>query len=93
MRMINVSDKTVEKVRAHTLSLIKFSRKSCSFLDNVEKFGEAGQPMDNNVLRRMRIASWKIKATDTHSECVFHGKNGYAKVPQCYIYVHCLSFL
>ena len=30
----------------------------------------AGQATDNNVIRRMRIASWISKATDTHSEYV-----------------------
>jgi len=30
----------------------------------------AGQATDDNTIRRMRIACWIPKATDTHSECV-----------------------
>jgi len=43
---------------------------------------------------RMRIACWIIKATATHSEYkyviqylpLFHGDNGYADSPQCYVF-------
>jgi len=45
----------------------------------VEKYSRAGQDTDN-IIRRMRVACWINKATDTHSECVklivFHGNNG-----------------
>ena len=38
---------------------------------------------------RMRIACWITKATGTHSEYVilisFHGNNGYANAPHCYV--------
>jgi hypothetical protein len=44
---------------------------------------------------RMRIACWIPKATDTHSEyeylLLFHCKNGYMNVPQCYV-KHTFSF-
>jgi hypothetical protein len=36
----------------------------------VEKYGRAGQATDDNIIRRMRILCWIIKATDTHSEYV-----------------------
>jgi hypothetical protein len=36
----------------------------------VEKYGIARQTTDHNVIRRMRIACWIPKATDTHSEYV-----------------------
>jgi hypothetical protein len=36
----------------------------------VEKYGTAGQAADVNIIRRMRIACWITKATDTHSEYV-----------------------
>ena len=46
--------------------------------------------------RRMRVAYWITKATDTLSEYVlltaFHGNSGYANALQCYVYVHCLFF-
>jgi hypothetical protein len=36
----------------------------------VEKYGTAIQETDENVIRRMRIAYWITKATETHSECI-----------------------
>jgi len=38
--------------------------------DNVEKYGTARQATGDNIVRRMRIACWIIKATDTNSEYV-----------------------
>jgi hypothetical protein len=52
----------------------------------VQKHGTAGQETDDNIIRRMRVACWITKATKTHSELLlFHGKNGYANAPQCYV--------
>jgi hypothetical protein len=36
----------------------------------VEKYGEARQATDDNIIRRMCFACWITKATDTHSEYV-----------------------
>jgi hypothetical protein len=36
----------------------------------VEKYSTAGQATGDNIIRRMRIACWITKATDTHSEYV-----------------------
>jgi len=36
----------------------------------VEKFGSAGQDASENIIWRMRFASWIPNATDTHSEYV-----------------------
>jgi hypothetical protein len=36
----------------------------------VEKYGRARQATDDNITRRMRIACWITKATDTHTEYV-----------------------
>jgi hypothetical protein len=38
--------------------------------DNVGKCVRARQATDDNIIRRMRIACWITKATDTHSEYV-----------------------
>jgi len=38
--------------------------------ENEEKYGTAKKDTDGNRTWRMRIACWKIKATDTQSECV-----------------------
>ena len=52
----------------------------------MENFCRTGQNTDNNVTRRMRIACWIHKATNTHSEYVilnaFPLKNGYMNAPK-----------
>ena len=34
----------------------------------MEEYSRAGQATDDNIIQRTRLASWIIKATDTHSE-------------------------
>jgi len=68
LRMSNVSDKRC------TENQNPF-RKSCRFWDNVEKYGEAGQATDDNIIRRMRFAGWITKATNIHL-LLFYGNNG-----------------
>ena len=59
----------IEKIKTHFLFSIKVSRKSCCFLDNVEKNRvEPGRPQ--MTIWRMRIEFWLPKATNTHSEYV-----------------------
>ena len=36
----------------------------------MEKYGRDRQAIDDNVVRRMRVARWITKATDTYSEYV-----------------------
>jgi hypothetical protein len=38
-----------------------------------EKYCRAGQATDDNIMRRMRIACWMNKATDTYLEYVIIG--------------------
>jgi hypothetical protein len=56
----------------------------------------AGQATDYNMTRRMRIAYWVTKSTDTCYEYVIlssvHGNIGYAKELQCYV-LHTLPVL
>ena len=69
----------------------------------MEKYGTARQAIDGNIILRMRFACWITKATYTHLEYIigylllFHGKNGYANVPQYYVIrrvpVFCLNFV
>jgi len=61
-----------------------------------EKYGRVRHATYDNVIRCMRYACWISKAKDTHSEHIIlmlsHGDNGYANVPQCYVFfVHWLS--
>jgi len=44
-----------------------FFRKLCHLWDNVAKYIRPGRAHDN---KRIRIACWVTKITDTHSECV-----------------------
>jgi hypothetical protein len=62
--------KLVEKLNARILCLINIFLKSRRSWNNVEKYCRAGQATDGNVIRRMRFACWKPKATNTHTEYV-----------------------
>jgi hypothetical protein len=46
----NISDKFVEKIKAHVLYKVTFSRKSCLLWDPVEKFIRPRQATDDNTL-------------------------------------------
>ena len=61
----------------------------------MEKYCTAGQPTDENIIRRMRFEYWIFNARDTHSEYVvfiLHGRNSYANAPQYLFYMY-LDFL
>ena len=62
--------KVVEKITTHVLCSITCFWKSCRLWDNGKKYGTAGQATDENIIRRMRIACWITKSTNTHSEYV-----------------------
>ena len=49
----------VEKIKTHILCSVTFFRKSYRLRHNTEKNGRAGQPTDNSIIRRMRIACLK----------------------------------
>lgn len=36
--------------------------------DNVQQYGTARQAIDDSIIRRMRIACWNTKATNTRPE-------------------------
>jgi len=48
-----------------------FFWKSCRLWDNVGKCGRTRQVKEGNILRRMRLACWITKATDTHFNIAF----------------------
>ena len=92
LRTKNVSDKSCrENQNPHFMfNNFFFFRKSCRLLNNVEKYGKAGQVTYDDMILGMRIACWMPKATNTHSEYVIipaaHGKCGYANAPHIYVY-------
>jgi hypothetical protein len=47
-----------------------FSAQSCRLRDYVEKCGTAREATDDNIIKRMPIACWITRATNTHSEYV-----------------------
>ena len=59
--------KVVGKIKTHILCSIPLCRKSCCLRDNVEKCDRTRRAIDDNVIRRMRVAFWITKATDTPS--------------------------
>jgi len=63
--MRNVSEKVVEKIKVNILCAANFIQKSRRLWDNVKKYGRARQATDDSIIRRMRIACWIPKATDT----------------------------
>jgi hypothetical protein len=72
--------------------------ESCHLWDHVEKYGRPRQVSDDNTVRRMRSACWIHKSTHTHTHThwkhflIFHGNNGYANAPRCYVFIHSLPF-
>jgi hypothetical protein len=63
-----------------------------------KKHGKVGQATDDNVIRRMRIACWLPKTTNTHSEYVIRipfarlqwlGK----RALMLHLYVHRLTYI
>jgi hypothetical protein len=91
LRMRNVSDEIVDKIKTHVLCSVSCFRKSCRLWDNVEKYGKSGQSTDDNIIRRMRLACRITKATDTHSEYVIlflsYDSNGYTSSPRSYVII------
>jgi len=49
LRMRNVSDKLVEKVKTHISCPITFLRKSCRLWDHVEECSRVSQATNNNM--------------------------------------------
>jgi hypothetical protein len=71
LRVRNVSNKNCRDNQNTHFVFGKFLfQKSCGLWDNVEKYCRTGQKTRDNITWRMRIACWKTKGTNTHSECV-----------------------
>ena len=84
--------KVEEKIRRHFMLDNVSSENRAIFEPVWQKYGTAGQATDDITIRRMRLARWMTKATDTHSEyvilIVYHSNNDYAIAPQCYVYTY-----
>jgi hypothetical protein len=53
LRIGHFRTRVAEKIELHSLCSKTYSRKSCHLLENVEKYGTAGQATDD-MIRRMR---------------------------------------
>jgi hypothetical protein len=62
--------KAVEKSKHTSDVQIFFFWRSFRLWDNVKKYSRARWAINDNVIRRMRVARWISKATGTHSEYV-----------------------
>ena len=67
LKMKNVSDKRCGEFQTRIYWSLMFFWKSYRLWDNVEEYGREGGVTDDNGVRRMRVAYWIIKATDTHT--------------------------
>jgi hypothetical protein len=70
LRMRNVLDKSLEKVKTHILCSITFFSTMAVLWDNVKKYCRDGQTTDETTTRRVRFACRISKDTGTHSKCV-----------------------
>jgi hypothetical protein len=68
LRMRNVLDKILEKLKTHILCPITYFQKSCRLWENKKQYGRVRHARYDNIIRCLRFACWIIKATDTHSE-------------------------
>ena len=96
LRARNVSDIICTKSQnTHFIFKFFFFQKSSRLWDNVEKYCRTREATDDNITWRMRIASWIMKATNTHSEYVmlliFLCNSGYTMRLSVTLYVHSLS--
>jgi hypothetical protein len=62
--------KTVERMKTQFMFHSFFFRKFFCLFDNVEKYGRAREVTDGNIIFRICITRWVIKATNTQSEYV-----------------------
>ena len=87
----------VDEIKTHILCSIIFSFQNRTAFEVNGEYCTASQATDNNVIRRMRIASWITKATDTLS--IFNTSDTAYPQQQLLrerfsvlrLYVHCLS--
>jgi hypothetical protein len=89
LRIRNVSDKVVVKIKTHGLSSKALFRKSYRLWNSVENFGRTRQSTDDDIIWHTRFACWINMATNTHSEneilLFFYDNNGHANTPQNYV--------
>jgi len=67
LKMRHVSHKSCTEDKTHTSRPVSFLfGKLCNLCDNVEKYDTASNTARENIMWRMRFASWITNVTDTH---------------------------
>jgi hypothetical protein len=86
--------KVIEKIKTYFISNNFFSPESWHLWDNVEKYFRAGQAT-GDIIRRMRLACWINKTTNTYRMCNtywFSTAKMVTRTPvSITLYVQCLS--
>jgi hypothetical protein len=72
LRIRNVLDKIVDKIKTHILCSQTFFRKTWRLWNNVEKYDGAREATDGNKIWRMRVACWISKAAHAHVHAHAH---------------------
>jgi hypothetical protein len=83
------------EIKTRILHSIIFISKSYHLWDKVEKYVTGRQTRDDNIIRRMRVASWITRAKDTLSEYVIliavPRQLWLLNAPQYYVFTYILS--
>jgi hypothetical protein len=72
LKMRKFSDKAVDETKIHNSYSITSFRKSCHFWDEVEKYGTAGEAINDKIIRSVRNECWITKTTHTHTHTHTH---------------------
>jgi hypothetical protein len=71
LRMRNISDKIIEKIKTHILRSIILFQKPCCLYNNVEKHPRTGEGTHDNILWRTHFTCWINKGTNTHNQNIW----------------------
>ena len=99
IRMRNVSEKVVEKIKTHILCSVTVYPKWCRWWNIVELFDITGETTDDNITWRMPFACWirgyrhKLRVCECNTYW-FSTKTMFARTRlDVTFYLHCLSSL
>jgi len=61
----------VKEIKNTNFMFSNIFQKSCCLYDNVEKYSRVRQATDDNIKRRLRVACWIPKSTNTPTQIAF----------------------
>jgi len=65
-----------EKIKTHILYSVTFSRKSCRWWDNVQKYGRARQATDDSLIQHTHFVCWMINPLPVQFKALLDGQKG-----------------